>query len=247
MKKIPVLSLIAALSCGSVAYAGTMGPVENTSCCLSSFLALEGGYSWNQIDGYNYSLTGISGRLYSRESNNGFTGRLSAGIVRTIDEIFSLSTEIGYGYYGRTTLNPVTSGLATPLPGMLHIRHTLSGFDALAGIAYTDPNYSVYLKAGALVQNMTSKVNADFTPLGLPLVAVFSNSTNHTAVLPELKVGASYNVLPNWALTASYLHAFGASPKESGNFNVLTGNASFYSNTRNSSIDAVLLGVQYSI
>lgn len=246
MKKLPLLSLITALSSSTFAHAGSMGPIEPVAPCLSSFLALEGGYTWNQLDGYNYSLTGFNASIYSRESNNGFTGRLSAGMLRSgIDELFSLSGEIGYGYYGRTTYNPRVNGFS--LPGFLQTRHTLSGLDALVGIAYTaDPNYSVYFKAGALVQNMTSKINANLSTLNLP-IATYHNSSNNTAVLPELKVGAAYNFLPNWALTASYLHAFGSSPRTSGNFNIANSSASLYNNTQNPSMDVALLGIQYSM
>lgn len=243
MKKTTILPLIAALSCGSFVHAGTMGPVT-AAPCLTSFLALEGGYTWNEIKNYHFNLIGLDSSFYSHQNNNGFSGRLSAGIIRPIKDQFALSSEIGYGYYGRTKLNPRATGVLAGVPGNLHIKNTLSGFDALVGVAYTTTDYSLFLKAGALVQNWTRKTNADFSTLGL---STFNTSTNHTAVLPELKVGGAYNIDNNWALTASYLHAFGENPRATGNLDINTLNTSLRINTQNPSIDSVMLGVQYSI
>lgn len=245
MKKISILSLITALSCGSYVQAGTMGPIDTTPC-LISFLALEGGYTWNEIDGYNFSFTGVN-RLYSHKSDKGGSGRVAGGIIRPINKQFALSSEIGFGYYGRTTLDSVNTGLAIGLPGHLNVRNTLSGFDALAGVAFTTPNYSVFFKAGALVQNMAMKTITDFTPFTPTLRQSFHQKINHTAALPELKVGGAYNVATNWALTASYLHAFGSSPGTTAAFNLNNGSAHFNTNVQNPSIDTVLLGIQYSI
>lgn len=245
MKKITMLSLLAALSQGAYTYAGTMGIIDSAPC-LISFLALEGGYTWNQIENYDFSLTGLNGRFYSHKSDKGFSGRLAGGIIRPINEQFALSSEIGFGYYGRTNLNPVGTGIAPSLPVNLAIKNTLSGFDALVGVAYTAPSYSLFFKAGALIQNMSTRTNANFSPFDIaPANSV--QSINYVSVLPELRVGGAYNLSSNWAVTASYFHAFGSNPKTTGNFNVNTLNASVNTNDRNPSLDAVMLGIQYSI
>lgn len=244
MKKITILSLLAALAQSSYTYAGAMGVIDSTPC-LISFLALEGGYTWNQIENYEFSLTGINGRLYSHKSDKGFSGRLAGGIIRPLNEQFALSSEIGFGYYGRTSLDQAGT-IPSSLPVRLNIGNTLSGFDALVGVGYTASSYSLFFKTGALIQNMSTRTRANFTPFNVAL-ANSVESINYTSVLPELKMEGAYNLSSDWALTASYFHAFGSNPKTTGNFNVNTLNASFNTNVRNPSLDTVMLGIQYSI
>ena len=241
MKKITSLSLITLLSCGSYAYAGTMGPVS--SPCLSSFLNLEGGYTWNQIKNYRFERTDLGVAFSSHRHVDGFSGRLGGGIMRPITEQIALSSEIGYGYYGRTKLRPVSVAERTNL----HVRDNLSGLDALAGIVYTTPNYSVYFKAGALVQTVNRKTHAQFVPILIPTINSMDESTTRTAALPELKVGGAYNYTNNWAITVSYFHAFGANPRTRAIANLRTGVFSFNTNDQNPSIDTVMAGIQYSI
>jgi hypothetical protein len=240
MKKLSILTLISTLSCGAPAHAGAMGDVDSVPC-LSSFFLLEGGYASNQLKGYDFNLTDANARLKSKESNKNYAGIFSAGLIRAVNEEFAISSEIGYGIYGRTDHTPNVIGLAD-----YSIKHTLSGFDALAGVAYTDPDYSLFLKAGALVETRTTKTSADLTAFS-PFVAKFKESVNHTAVLPAIKVGGSYNFNNNWAVTLSYLRAFGTNPKTTGNINATSSTFTFTNDIQNPSIDAVLLGLQVMI
>lgn len=248
IKKISKISLIALFSCCSFAHAGMMGETMGTPF-LSSFLSLEGGYTWNQIKGYNFNLIGLDGHFYSHENNLGGTGRLGAGFMRNISDRFALSTEIGYGYYGRTTETPILTGAAGGIPASLTLKYNLSGLDVLAGVDYIDPSwgYSLFLKAGGLVQNLDTKSFANFTPLGISTINVSNQTLNHTGVLPELKVGGAYYLDDNWAFTLAYMHAFGASPRTTGTFNVTTGSAFFHSNQQNPTLSSVLAGIQFKI
>lgn len=240
MKKISMFSFLAAISCGASVHAGAMGAAESVPC-LSSFFLLEGGVAGNQLKGYDYSLTGMDGRLKSQEKNTNYAGRLSAGMLRAVTEEFAVSSEIGYGIYGSTKHTPNTVGLAN-----LNVQHTMNGFDALAGVAYTDIDWSIFLKAGALVETRTTKTTSDLTSL-LPLELVYKETVHHTAVLPEIKIGGAYNFDSNWAVTLSYLHAFGTNTKATGNINVTNQTITFNNDQQNPSVDAVLLGIQVMV
>lgn len=244
MKKLSALSLFAALSCTPSLYAGMMGNVE-AAPCLSSFFLLEGGYAGNQLQGFDFGVTDTGSHIKSKEKNTSFAGILSAGMSRSVTEEFAVTSEIGYGYYGQTKHTPTSSGLA-----QLNIQHNLTGFDALAGVAYTDIDFNLYFKAGALVATRTTKTTADLSTLGFsqpPLILSFEDQTHHTAVLPEIKIGGAYNFDSNWAITLSYLHAFGTSTKTTGNINLTANTITFNQNQQNPSIDAVLLGIQVSV
>lgn len=235
-----MISLLAAVTCSASVYAGAMGAADSVPC-LSSFFLLEGGVSGNQLKGYEYTLTGADGHLKSQEKNTNYAGRLSAGMQRAVTEEFAVSSEIGYGIYGRTKHTPDTLSFAT-----LNLQHTMNGFDALAGIAYTDIDWSLFFKAGALVETRTTKTTSDLTFL-LPLEARYQETVHHTSVLPEIKVGGIYNFDQNWGVTLAYMHAFGSSTKTTGDINVNTQTITYTNDQQNPSINAVMLGIQVTV
>lgn len=240
MKKIPMLSLFAAVTCGAPAYAGAMGSADSVPC-LSSFFLLEGGVSGNQLKGYDFTITDTDHRLKSQEKNTMYAARLGAGMIRAVTEEFAVSSEIGYGTYGRTKH---TSNI--PDVAKLNVQHTITGFDALAGVAYTDIDWNIFFKAGALVATRTTKTNSDLTAF-LPFEAVFKETVHHTTVLPEIKIGGGYNFDSNWGMTLAYMHAFGSNTKTTGNINGATNTWTYTNDQQNPSIDAVLLGIQVTV
>ena len=255
MKMKPIVFFISALSCSTFIHAGTMGAAE-APAPISSFLSVEGGYTWNQIGNNRFTITGFPGDLHSKESNNGGTGRIGAGLMRRINDNIGLSGEIGYGYYGKTTsgaASVLSELLATVIDTRADISSTITGFDALAGIAYinSEYNYNLYFKAGAMIQNVNIKntLHGDVGAVqeGFPAVRVNFSSTQ-TSALPELKVGGGYSLNSNWSLTASYLRVFGSSPSVNGNVN-MSGHHVFdiSFNSKNPTINTALLGIQYSI
>jgi hypothetical protein len=240
MKKITLISLISAISYGS--FAGGMG---DASSSLSTFMSLEGGYTWNKIDGYDFTVDGVeTAGLSSVKDNNNYTGRLAVGIISMIDDDFGATAELGWGYYGRTTLSPEPTTVAPLVTGTYSSKYTLSGFDALLGVAYVQPYYSLSFKAGALIQNMQNTTTSSF--------ALFNNvdsmttKNNNTAVLPEIKLGASYNINPNWAITGAYIFALGGTTDTTGNYNSGTGNFTLNTDNQNPTINSLLIGVQYT-
>ncbi|KGP63317.1 membrane protein [Legionella norrlandica] len=243
MKKFILIPLISVLS-SSFAHAGGMGGY-NSSCC-SGFVSLEGGYTWSSIDGYNFSVVGSSNTLTSTQDEQGYTARLAVGVLSMIDDQYGITGEVGWGYYGKTTINPSISDTFATLPAALNIEHTLSGFDALLGISYIQNYFTLYGKAGALIQNMQTSSTAYFTPTVFPVVDSFSLKTNRTAVLPTIKLGVAYNIDSNWSITGSYLLAVGASPGTSGVFNPVTLRSSLTLDDQNPMMNTALLGIQYT-
>ncbi|MFA6302252.1 MAG: hypothetical protein WC627_03855 [Legionella sp.] len=237
MKKITLITMISALTFCPLVHAGAMGD-SDSPFCLATFIGLEGGYSNNTIDGYDLTATGLGTIFTPTKTNTGYTGRLSVGVSNRIDE-WAGSGEIGWGYYGRTTLSALDPFDFAALSN----EYTLTGFDILAGVAWVPSNLSVYLKGGAMIQNMSTKFNANFD-----LASNFLTlEENKTAVLPEIKFGGAYNFSDNWAITAAVQYVFGATVKTTGNIDFIGDTSDLTINNRNTSIGTVLVGLQYSI
>ena len=241
MKKIALISLVSALSCTSFVYAGEMGGASN---CCSPFVSLEGGYTLNKINGYEYTTTPVTTTIESVKKSNHYTARLAAGMINMIDEDFGVTGELGWGYYGRTTLTPPV-GLAITIPAALSDRYTLTGFDVLVGGAFVQPNYSLSLKVGAMIQNMQQNDSAYSS--GIVSISSISTKTNETAVLPELKLGAAYNIDSNWGITGSYLFAYGATTATTINYNTALAQYALTVDTQNPMTNTLLLGIQYTV
>ncbi|WP_173236533.1 hypothetical protein [Legionella antarctica] len=238
MKKITLISLFSALSCSAFIHAGGMG---EQSFSNAGFISLEGGYTMNTIDNYNFNIVGFNQAFSSIKSTQHYTGILSAGMLFMMDDLFAVTSELGWGYYGRTTLDPAFVGF-----GNLTIEHTLTGFDALIGIAYIQPSYSLFLKGGALIQNMQIKTSVESYDPTFPLANGFTSKINHTAALPEIKIGASYNFDTNWSLTGAYIFAMGSTPQSTGFLDETTFTSNLTSNNLNPTINALVLGIQYT-
>lgn len=244
MKKTLLLSLISTLSCSTLSYAGGMG--GDSSFCCSAFVSLEGGYTWNMIHGYDFTFSGSNASISSLEDNQGYTGRLGGGMTSMIDDEFGVTGELGWGYYGKTDLNPSFNGVVVNIPGVISQSHTITGFDALIGVAYVQPSFNVSLKVGAMMQNLQNKFEAAFAPGVFPLFDSYYSKTNRTQVLPEIKLGGAYSFDNNWAITAAYLLVVGSKPNFNADFNVNTGSFNYASNSQNPGLNTFLLGVQYS-
>lgn len=243
MKKLTLISLFSALSCSSMIHAGGMGD-QSIGGGLAGFFALEGGYTVNSIDNDTFIVTGFP-TITSVKTKQNYTGRVGAGMIGMMDDQVGMSLELGWGYYGRTTLNSAFVGV-----GDLNIQNTLTGFDALVGIAYIQPNFSVSLKGGGLIQNVTrnTTANGTFALFTSTFFDSYTLKSNQTAVLPEIKLGAAYNFDSNWALTVAFMSAFGSSPKTTSTFDTVGvgGIATYNSNNLNPTQNSLLLGIQYT-
>ena len=235
MKKLIMIGL---LGCNSLAtHAGAMGPVS-TNMNSVPYLAAEGTYTWNSIDGVTIN------RQPPSLSGNGWGGRLSVGIDRPYTERFSLNAEVGGGYYGSTNIDNPASGVITTL--------RISGYDVLAGGTYHTKYIDVFGDFGFMGQTILSTMERDNIkriPGGVFSGASIEHGTQ-TQILPELKVGASYNVRDNLSLALSYLYVFGSNVGGSiystavdvPPVQIVSGGIS---NLRNPSISTLLLGLRY--
>ena len=247
MKKLSVLSLITALSCSSLTHAGCMGD-QSAQCGASAFISLEGGYTVTAEEDYHFTITGTNNTLSSIVENQHYSGRLAAGMMNMVDDQWGVTGELGWGIYGTTTLNPDALPAFTGF-GTYTIERTLTGLDALVGIAYVQSNFSVSFKAGALIQNMTTTTTStgNFVFLNFNIYDSYTYKTNQTAALPEIKLGAAYNFDNNWALTAAYIFAYGGTSKTSGEYNPLPGRSTVVVDNLHPGMNSLLVGIQYSV
>lgn len=240
MRKI-ITTAIAALAYGTLAHAGSMGPVATAERHAVPYLSGEGSYTWNDIN--NVTINGYSGT----QSTNGWGGRLAAGIVRPYTDKLSLTAEVGGGYYGSTSTNIYAAGVTG--------RSSIDGYDVLVGALY-DVSYEgvnrlgLFGDVGFMVQNMRTKLTQNYalsTPGGL-----FSGTTtaygSQTQVLPELKVGGLYNVCENLDLSLAYMYVFGSNTHGS---RTMTASASSFAlngtvNRENPALSTLLFGLRYN-
>lgn len=227
--------------------AGVMGPAV-TPHQMHSFISAEGGYSWHQIDSLNIAVIDIV-NVRANETTHGGSGRVAAGLLNPISDSLITSGEIGYGYYGHRTSFLSATGPLTTIPdapnfGGITTKFTQDGFDALAGIIYYQPNFDLFLKAGALIENTHSQLNVNLPTL----VGVNGNvliKVNHTEVLPEIKLGGSYHIFENLSLIASWSHAFGSNPRINATIDPVNPLGNINVNLQAPTIDIALLGLQY--
>ena len=264
MRNKIIISLVLA-GCGSSALnAGPMGsisPMESASR-FRPFVSGEGSYTWPQIDGLNFNIVSLA-TITSVTVNQGWGGRVAAGGLYAMSDRYAFSAEMGWGYYGNAKLEPhfiANSGdQVVPNSETLGLGMDTYGIDILAGIYYTQPKFDLFFKAGALFENI--QMNASIIPSallknnpranefivnGIPSVMAMSRSVPE--VLPEIKLGGAYHLTNNWAVTASWMHAFGGqfglqAPVISLNPTPIIGNVTV--EAHNPTLNTVLFGLEY--
>ena len=101
MNKLTLIPLFSVLSFSSFTYAGGMG--ESGLANTSGFVSLEGGYATSTIANFNFDIVGFGGgAIESIKTNENYAGRLAGGLINMMDDQFGVTSEIGWGYYGRT-------------------------------------------------------------------------------------------------------------------------------------------------
>lgn len=232
---------IAILSSLTAAHAGTMGPVA-TPPTYVPYLAGEASYTWAQTN--NITVNSVTA---TKSSNQGWGGRLGAGVLFPVNDTWSAMTEIGGGYYGSQTQS-IVNGTGTRA---LYNSFTLDGYDVLAGGMYKWDMVGLFLQGGFMVENLrsTSTQNISLVTGSTFLKGTVSNQRITTNVFPEIKVGGIYNVTPNWGLSVAYMHVFGGTPSFNETFSgsaatgIVTNGTS---NLQNPTLNSILFGVRYN-
>ena len=236
MKKVAIA--VCASVCSFMAQAGTMGAVAVDKHVIP-YLEGDASYTWNSLKGTTVNS------LPATLKKNGWGGRISAGIVYPYTEQFGLNAEIGGGYYGQTRATLDSRGIRA--------KTNIDGYDVLVGGTYHALEMvDVYFDFGFMNQNMQFKVTRDNAlrfPGGLFTGTQVIHATQ-TQILPEIKVGALYNVFPYLAVTASYIHTFGTSNASNITTNATVSPANIANNgtidQRNPSLNVVLFGLRYN-
>ncbi|MBA2648267.1 MAG: hypothetical protein H0U75_01490 [Legionella sp.] len=245
IKKITLVSLCTTITFNAPLYAGSMGDMDFNNWG-AVFVSLEGSYTKNAIENFNFNIIGTNNSFFSVKKNQLYGARLAAGAIGKLIDEFGVSAELGWGYYGRTKLDGIGTGIFETNRSTLSETNTLTGFDLLVGASFLQPCYSLFLKAGALAQTNNVNFNSAFFPTAFTSDR-FRFKASITSILPEVKLGGSYIFNENWALTLAYMHAFGSASKTTANFDPVTFTSNFDTNLRNPSLHSVMVGVQVSI
>ena len=227
------------------AYAGGMGEALVSQDYFVPFISGEAAATWNTTK----SAT-VFGSAPST-TQNPWGGRGAFGVVHVTPSHFGFSSEIGWGYYGRTT----SSVMGISPSGALAISNNsyLNGFDILAGLTYDFAPCRVYLKGGAMLENRYIKGVSQFTNTVGSKTYISTNNiqTTTTNVFPEVKVGGIYNLNDHLGLSLAYMHVFGNenfAAQVSGaltNPQALAGISSVVS-AQNPSLNSVMFGLVYN-
>lgn len=235
MKRIVLTGLLGLSSL--VLHAGNMGPIS-TNMSTVPYLAGEGLYSWNTLNGF--VINGYAPTV----RKDGWGGRLSVGIDRPYTEKFSLNAEVGGGFYGTTGMHNLNSGVHSTL--------RITGYDILAGGTYHMQYIDLFGDFGFMAQTLLSTMDRDNGkrfPGGIFAGTVKGHSTQ-TEILPELKIGAAYNYSQNLSVTLAYAYAFGSNVS-ANIFSTAVDvppaeiKSGGYINLRNPSLSTILLGLRY--
>lgn len=238
MMKNKIFKLSLLILNASFANAGDMGDTTN-KYPTTPFIIGEANFS------YIAYQTEVFNNLYSTQINNIWGGRFGAGLTRKYRGNFSLSGELGYGYYGRVRSSFINN--------VNNNHYAIDGLDTLVGVIYKLKDLDLFFKAGAMIENKRIKGTLD-------IGKTYNNDTfsgqknynsNFTQVLPALKTGGMYNLSPNIALSLSYMHVFGSSTSSLANYSSssspLTVNTYSSIHDQNPSLDSVLFGIQYNL
>ena len=232
-------------------YAGSMGKSHRAieiqeARKVYSFFGLEGGYTWNKLQGFSFATSKFPNILslfpsftfpistsYSTD-NSGGSVRLSGGMMRSIykDSLY-FGGELGLGYYGQTTKSlsfnvPTGSGIDIQL-FKLPLDYKIAGFDALLGLTFNQQDYDLFLKGGALLRNTYFKTNFDLHNSSVStqgqivnINASLTDKFSTSQVLPMIKTGATYHYSDNIGVTVSYAHAFSYTTETNLNYSNCT-------------------------
>lgn len=260
MQKKILLSCLLASGLFQTLYAGEMGAQEDRRL-FKPFLVGEAAYSWPMVSGVNVELQN-TGYIHATIQNQGWGGRFGAGAARTLGHSpYALTFEGGLMYNDHISVQPrvmLTNGYdVIPSSKVIGATFDQYGLDLLAGLQYERPKYMLFVKAGALLENLRTRLSVSMYDMLQynRRQANFRPNTQQTLnvnvgqAMPEVKVGGGYRFNDHWTLTGSWMHAFGGTLAIRGNQMNLASNSVSIGDVvlslNNPTINAAMFGFQY--
>ncbi|OGO91448.1 MAG: hypothetical protein A3F10_02185 [Coxiella sp. RIFCSPHIGHO2_12_FULL_42_15] len=206
MKKV-LLTATALVSLGAASFA-MAGSVEQPAHQDSKGGLYVGvGAGWGALttpsDFYNSGLN--SSLTSSFQKENGFAGRVNLGYLFSVSNNVLLGLETGYIYLPETTNTLVTNANPSQtLKQEYNPRYVLD----LLGVAkvYVTNQINLFGKAGLAYVSQEYTTSVVTAGNG----ALVSSYSTKQKVLPEVAVGAGYNITDNLEANITYAHAFGS-------------------------------------
>ena len=235
--KIKSVLTISALSLLTNVYAGAMGPVSSDiGSTIIPFVTGEVAYTWNSM------YPGIINNVQSTKSTQYWGGRVAGGFALKHSETLYFTGEAGWGSYGNNKFNRTSGQKAT---------YDLHGFDILLGTVYNYKQMDFFVKAGALIENIAQIAmvnNEEYSPGGF-YVGQTDASHTFTNLVPEVRVGAEYNVNSHVGVSLAYMYAFGTNQSMNLNNNSKGAILTSENQTRFQAltINSLMLGLRYYI
>lgn len=249
MKKEVLLGMLFSLSSQAL-IAGEMGPMVDVNSKTTPFVTIEG-----QV------VTEWAAALYSQPRLNSsyWGGRVAAGISHPYKK-FRWTAETGWGDYGYLSANEYyeasgsTNNSTTYNP--VYVKLDVSAPDLLVGLSYRYNKFDFFVKGGTLFtrSHLTVKTkNLEISSSTRKEVLWDPDITLPvTDILPELKVGVSYDINRNISGFFSFMHAFGSMPRFTGSNFINTVNDVKYVHNKydikatTPFLDVFSLGLKYS-
>lgn len=239
---------IACLTLLNTVHAGDMGAVDAVSKVnhdLIPFVTAEGFPVWINFGGITTSNNGVVSSVDTGNYLSG-GGRGAAGFTYPYKSNIDFTAETGWNYFGHTAGGIDGSAISA----------TLTGADLLVGAVYKtefkEHTLEWFLKAGTLFQRIHYNYSLPNTYIntnqGLDEYLTAGIRGAISEFLPMIKLGVMYDINPRWAVTAAYMHAFGATPVLNSSLSKTTYvQASVVADLRAPTLNTAMFGVRYQL
>ena len=221
-----IILFLPALILLSTSYAGNDAGTFKSH--LKPFVGLEGSYNKSAINGE------IINNNAPNRNNQPWGGRAAVGTTITLSKNISFSNEVGWSYFGKTTISDPKRYINT---------NTINGVDLLLGLIYKWNKTALIAKTGGLVENQyITHSTFNYSVNGKQISASSTLKNTKIQLLPVFKIGGIYNINEHLGVSLAYMQTFGSK------FIVkINGDGTINQNYRNPTTQAALLGLCYTI
>lgn len=209
--------------------------------------SVEGGDAQSKVIGYNYYDSSQNKQISSAVDNSPLSIRGSLGIGLNKYPHLNPSIELGWGFYGSSTITP-----NNPNSGAINVyqsaKGTIIGFDTLVGLSYEKDNYDLSFKFGMMLQNLDISYtqygpdNTSITPDKYHNIIV---KNNQSKALPEVKISAGYSVDASWQIFGSYAYVAGSKLGATGSYDQNADSSQLVADARNPSLQIYSIGLKH--